>query len=229
MTRAILLFAACSALLSLVGCALFHTPTDIRILTEEYPPLNFTRNGSPAGLAVDVVNALLARMHQTGAIEVMGWETAYGLAQAGPKTAIFSMALNAERKDLFQWVGPLATLETRFYAAANSVLTITSLEEARAVGRIVTVRDYYTEQMLRDAGFTNLAVCDNEDIAIRKLLAGEADLFPSNNLAIGPLLEKRHLRKRHHERLSNLHGPCLRRLLPGYAGTDRTAVAGRAR
>ena len=190
MKKVFLLFAGCSVLLFFAGCKFFYTPTDIRLLTEEYEPLNFTQNSKPAGLAVDIVNALLARMHQTGAIEVMDWESAYGLAQAGPKTAIFSMALTAERKDLFKWVGPLATFETRFYAAADSALTIDSMEAAKAVAKIVTVKDYYTDQMLKDAGFTNLEVCDNEDQAIQKLLAGQADLFPSNNIAIGPLLER---------------------------------------
>ena len=97
--------------------------------------------------------------------------------------------LTPERKDRLQWVGPVACLDTNLYARKGSGIEIGTLEEAKKVKKIATATEYYTEQALKKEGFTNLESCANEEIAVRKLLNGEVELFPSSNTVMPALLK----------------------------------------
>ncbi len=163
--------------------------TDIRILTEEYFPLNYTQGSRLSGLSVDIVREMLYRQHQRAWVETMPWDEAYRLLLQGPRVALFSTVLTQERKDRFRWAGPFASMETRFYAPSGSSLVLNRLEDAKAL-RIATVKDYYSDHYLRSQGFTNLVSCENEDAALRLLMSGQADLFPSPNLGMGALLQR---------------------------------------
>jgi len=162
----------------------------IRLLTEEYAPLNYMDGGSLTGLSVEVVQELLKTMDRSASIEVVDWADGYRLAQQGPNTGLFSTAMTAERKDLFKWVGPLATVEARFYARKGTPLSIKSLDDAKRVGAIATVKDYYMEEELIAEGFTNLVSCASGAEAGQKVLSGEADLMPYNNVTMPQLLRQ---------------------------------------
>jgi len=165
-------------------------PGGIRLLTEEYAPLNYTDGGNLTGLSVEVVQELLKTMHRSASIELVDWSDGYRLAQQGPDTGLFSTAMTAERKDLFKWVGPLATVEARFYARKGTPLSIKSLDDAKRVGAIATVKDYYMEEELLAEGFTNLVSCASGAEAGQKVLNGEADLMPYNNVTMPQLLRQ---------------------------------------
>lgn len=188
-------FSLIMTFLVLVGCA--TTPqknvketADLKILTEEYPPLSFMENGKITGQATEVVRNLLKRTGTDSDIQLVAWEEGYKTVLEKPNVALFSMAMTSERKNLFQWVGPIAFLDTNFYARKDSGIKIGNLDEAKRVGKIATVAEYYTEQMLKKEGFTNLVSCAQEEIAVRKLLNGEVQLFPSNNTTMPALLKK---------------------------------------
>lgn len=191
MTR--LLCLLCTLAL-LAGCAatprqMFPAP-ELKILTENYPPLNFMENGSVTGQATDVVRELLLRTGSSATIRLTTWESGYKAALEEPNTLLFSVAMTPERQDQLQWVGPIASLDANLYARKGSKIRISSLAEAKQLGRIATVRDYYTEQLLKKEGFTNLDSCAQEEIAARKLLSGEVQLFPSNNTVMPAVLQK---------------------------------------
>jgi len=107
-----------------------------------------------------------------------------------PNVALFSVALTPERKTLLQWVGPIAFLDANLYARKGSKLGIIRLEDAKKLPKLVVVKDYYTEQFLRKEGFSNLESVETEEIAIRKLLNSEAQLFPGNNITMPSLLKQ---------------------------------------
>jgi len=187
MIKLYLLLAVAIVMLSgAAGCELTR-PAGIRILTEEYAPLNYTDNNTVTGLSVQVVEELLKAMHRTADIEVVDWAEGYRMAQEGPNTALFSTVMTQERRDLFKWAGPLATVEARLYARKCTSLSIKSLDDAKAVSAVATVRDYYMEQELAAEGFTNLMSCATGAEAAQKVLNGEADLMPYNNVTM-PLL-----------------------------------------
>ena len=184
----------CSLLL-LAGCpATLHKnvngTTDLKILTEEYVPLSFMENGKITGQATEVVRELLKRTGTDNHIQMGTWEEGYKAVLTKPYVVLFSMVMTPERKDLLQWVGPVASLDTSLYARKGSGIKIGTLEEAKKVKKIATVTEYYTELAMKKEGFTNLESCANEEIAVRKLLNGEVQLFPGSNTVMPALLKK---------------------------------------
>lgn len=162
----------------------------VKILTEEYPPLNFMADGKVTGQATEVVRELLQRTDTEADIRMVTWEEGYTAVLARPNTALYSVVMTPERKDRLRWMGPIGALETNLYALKGSGSRITHLEEAKNVPKISTVAGYYSEQALTNEGFTNLESSASEKAALRKMLNGEAQLFVSTNTAMPAALEQ---------------------------------------
>ncbi len=189
------LLCVLSLVLLFTGCAsTVQTPAaktaGLTIYTESYPPLNFTENGKVTGLATELVRELMKRTNTVADIELAAWEKGYKAVMEKPNVALFTVAMTPERKPLLQWVGPIAFLNANFYASKGSQFGIRYLADAKKIPNVVAVREDYTEQLLKREGFTNLESVATEEIAVRKLLGGEAQLFPCNNVTMPALLKR---------------------------------------
>ena len=162
----------------------------LKILTEESPPLNFLREGEVTGLAAEVVRALVKRTGTGGNIRLVAWQEGYQALLEQPDVALFSTVMTAERKALFQWVGPVAVLDTNLYALKGSATKIANLDDARKVGRIATVAKYYSDQILQREGFTNTQSYPNREATVRELLDGKVQLLASSNLGMPAALKR---------------------------------------
>lgn len=164
--------------------------TELELLTEENPPLNYSENGQPKGLSVDVVLEIQRRVGSHEPIKVQPWARAYRTASTVPHVALFGTARTAAREEMFQWVGPVATAVASLYGKRGSGLRINSLDEAKAVSRILVVRDFYTHQMLEKLGFTNLELVPKPETMVKMAVNGRAPLMFVGNLTLPDLLEK---------------------------------------
>lgn len=164
--------------------SLASTPNiSLRLLSEEFPPINFTEAGRPSGLAVEIVQAVLSRLGQTLDIEFQPWARAYRDAQGRQPVALFSAARIPEREKLFQWVGPIVTFYSSFYARAGAE-RLRRLDDARQSADVLVVRDWYTAQQLTSEGFHNLRYVTDPTQGLRMLLAGRASLFASERISM---------------------------------------------
>jgi ABC-type amino acid transport substrate-binding protein len=165
--------------------------TGLTLFTEESPPMSFMRDGELTGLAVEAVGALMRHTGTAGDIRLTEWPDAYKAALATPDAAVFPTVMTAERKGLFQWVGPIVSLETGLYAIRGSDIRIARLADARQARAIATVTGYYSEQVLQsEGGLTNLRSYPDEPAALQALLAGEVELMVGNSLTMAGSLEK---------------------------------------
>jgi polar amino acid transport system substrate-binding protein len=165
------------------------TTGPLRILTADNPPLNFSKDGEITGLAAEVVRELIKRTDTDGVIEMTTWPEGYRTLSEQPNVALFSTVMTAERKGLFQWVGPLVTLDTNLYALKGSGIEIANLDQARKAGKIATVSKYYSEQMLAAESFTNTVSCPDRATSLRQLLDGKVQLVASSNTEMPAALE----------------------------------------
>jgi polar amino acid transport system substrate-binding protein len=180
-----------SALLGFAGApATAAETTGLQILTEESPPLSFIKDGEITGLTTEVVRELAKRTGTAGRIQLVVWQKGYQTLLEQPDVALVPTVMTAQRKPLFQWVGPLAVLDTNLYALKGSGIAIANLDDARKVNRIATVAKYYSEQMLDKEGFTNTQSYPDTETTVRVLLDGKVKLLASNNLEIPAVLKK---------------------------------------
>ena len=164
-------------------------PFDFHFITEEYAPLNFTEGGRLSGLAPELLEQVCKGLSIPYRVDVLPWIEGYSLLRQRDNVVLFSTAMNAERRDLFKWAGPIAALEWYLYAEAQNPVVINTLDDARQVGAIGVLQDYTMEQFLVREGFTNLVYCRDHQDAFQKLIQGEIDLYPSDRITARAALE----------------------------------------
>lgn len=187
---------ACLILCCCSSAVLADLPT-LTILTEEFPPYNYSQDGEIKGLSVDVVIEMARRSgHRDYEMKLYPWLRAYSLAKDAPNTAIFSIGRNQSRESLFQWVGVIAP--ARFYLFSKperTDLQLDSLEQAKRY-RIGTFPKTVREQYLLEKGFLmdkNLVSIYDYSRLFDLLKLGRIDLWAMNELLARDVVLKKGL------------------------------------
>jgi polar amino acid transport system substrate-binding protein len=173
----------CTSLVIAVVVALFLSgvnvglAADFKIMTEEYPPYNYTQDGKLTGLSSEVMMELAKRVGHPADVEVLPWARAYGLIQQKDGLILYSMTRTEAREDLFKWVGPVASNKWVLFGKKGAGITVGSLEDAKKVKKIGTYKDDAAETFLKEQGFTNLDSVLNDEQNVPKLAAGRIDLW----------------------------------------------------
>jgi polar amino acid transport system substrate-binding protein len=169
------LFHVAVALILFAGQAVFAA--ELVILTENLPPLNYLENDVLVGPSVEIVQAIQKRVDSDEPIQVYPWARAYKRALVEENVILFGMTFTKDRKPKFKWVGPLATKRDILVARKDAGFRINSLEDARKVKRIGTLRDDTREILLKSYGFSNLESVSDEQLNAKKLALGRIDLW----------------------------------------------------
>ena len=150
---------------------------ELTILTENLPPLNYVENGVLVGPSVETVRQIQRRVGSNEEIQVYPWARAYKMSLEQKNVVLFGMTHTEVRHDQFKWIGPLATKRDILVAKKGSGIKIDSLEDAKKVNRIGTLRDDTRERLLKSLGFTNLEPVSDEQLNAKKLVLGRLDLW----------------------------------------------------
>jgi polar amino acid transport system substrate-binding protein len=150
---------------------------NLKIMTEEYPPFNYTENGKLTGLATEVVLGVAEKLGNTMDIEVLPWARAYAILQQQDGLILYSMTRTESREELFKWVGPVASNKWVFFTKKGSGITLASIDDARKAGNIGTYKDDAAEMFLKEQGFTNLDSVIDDEQNVPKLMAGRINLW----------------------------------------------------
>ena len=150
---------------------------ELIILTENLPPLNYVEKGILVGPSVDIVKEIQRRVGSHEPIQVYPWSRAYKMALEEDNVVLFSMTYTKVRYDKFKWIGPVAQKRDILVAKKGSDFKINSLEDAKKVKRIGTLRDDTRERLLKSLGFTNLEPVSDEQLNAKKLVLGRIDLW----------------------------------------------------
>ncbi len=110
-------------------------------------------------------------------ITISLWSNAYTMAQNNPNFCLFTMDRTTARDTLFQWVGPLGSNKTYFYIKAGSGISIASIDAAKKLTAVGTVSSWFSDQHLRQLGFTNLVSDPDPVVMAGKLMRGEISAF----------------------------------------------------
>ncbi|MGI3129448.1 substrate-binding periplasmic protein [Halopseudomonas pachastrellae] len=126
-----------------------------RVVTEEWAPYNYQRDGEVVGMAADVVRAIMQRTGDTFPIVMLPSLRATRELQQRPHTILFSLFRTPERESLYQWVGPLL-VEAIYPYQLSSTAPIDSLDQLHTAQRITTRHAGLVPTRLEAMGFKNL-------------------------------------------------------------------------
>jgi len=161
----------------------FATET-VKILTEEYPPYNYTDNGRITGLATEVVQAVLKEINIEGQFQSLPWARAYETVQNSDSVLIYSMNRSKEREKLFKWVGQITPTEFYLFSLKGRSILLRELADAKNL-QVGTVNQDIGEQYLVQNGFAvgrNLQSGSRYELNYEKLKRGRIDLWIMNEL-----------------------------------------------
>jgi polar amino acid transport system substrate-binding protein len=161
----------------------------VRIVTEEFPPYNYTDKGKVTGLATEVVEAVLKEMNVKANIQSMPWARAYDTALNSENVMIYSISRTAARDKIFKWVGVIAPGDWYLFSLPARNLKLKTLDEAKKY-QTATVNEDVGEQFLVSKGFAvgkNLQSSNKYEFNYEKLKLGRVDLWVANGLVAAHL------------------------------------------
>ncbi len=155
-------------LLLSIGCVAAKPALALQMLTEEYPPYNYTENKALIGISTEIVVEMGKRANVPMTFAIMPWPQAYEQTQKKVETCLFSTARIENRERIFKWVGPIATNEWGLFAKSGFKDPIKKLADARPY-RIGGVTNDAKIMWLRDQALTNIVEV-NEDKLVPGML-----------------------------------------------------------
>lgn len=176
-----LLLAASFGLACVHGSA--QSVDDLTLITEEYPPFNYERDGVRQGIAVDLLAEMLAL---TGSgkvaadVKLWPWARGYETALKEKNVLLFSTVRTEAREKLFKWVGPILPARNILLAKKNRQIKIRNKAELlKSKYRIGVVRDDVAGELLARMGVNkNSTVQANTGVSVAKMLhADRVDIW----------------------------------------------------
>lgn len=175
------------------GVHALAAPPLLTVVTDEFPPYNYTIDGKIKGISTTVVIETLKRSGLNYHLQVYPWTSAYkDIALKKPNVLIYSIYRSPKREPLFAaWVGPiLPPAAVYFYKLkARSDIKVVTLDEARRY-RIGVTRDDYIHELLKKLSFPRLEVAGDALSNTRNILSRRVDLIPSYALSLAARLRQ---------------------------------------
>ena len=155
----------------------------LHLVTEEYPPLNMSRDGIITGLATELIRLAAYENNIKLKIEMLPWKRAYYIAKNRPTVCIYSTWRTAEREDHFTWIGPLAKDAWSFYAPKDAYIKISSLKDTYRY-RVGGIDGWAFTQYLQQNEHPHLDLIAVEDETnARKLQTSRIDLWATGRIS----------------------------------------------
>lgn len=178
MKKVILFFFFCSFVLN---------ATELKIVTEHFPPYQIYKDGKLSGISVDIVKEIQKRISSNYKINVLSWDKAYNLTLNKDNYIIFSMGRTVNREKKFKWVGPISKLKYIFFKNAKNKINIRNFADAKKVDKILVTKNDVSHQILEELNFKNLKVSlsQNNNENIKELANSKENILWASDYASG--------------------------------------------
>lgn len=158
----------------------------LQYLTEEWAPFNYQEGGVPAGISVEILEAVFRTMevNRTRAdVRIVPLAEGFLQAQGNTGTVLFSIVRSPEREPLYQWAGPFTKGSFVVFAPVNRNITISSPADLDHY-RIGAVKGSIENTLLASQGVNASQIVPGPvpgDL-IRMLEEGRIDLFATGDI-----------------------------------------------
>jgi polar amino acid transport system substrate-binding protein len=167
-------------LLLITGTVYSAHAQEITIVTEDYPPYHYAKNGIVVGQGTETVQAVLDLLGIQAPIEIYPWARAYYMALNNKNTLIYGIARTPQRENLFKWIGVSSPVRYCLFAlASRKDIQVGTLEDAKRY-KIGTVRDDIIEQYLMHKGFQireQIEPNSSYEANLKKMISRRIDLW----------------------------------------------------
>lgn len=164
-------------------CLTGPVAAEVRIVTTEEPPTNFTQQGQLLGITTDIVNAIRKELGIHSEIEVKPWARSYLIAKANPNVAIFTAGQTEIREMLgFHFVGPVVSRKHGLWARKDNDYAINQLSDVKKLNlKVGAMRDDWRALHIKEQGILVEEVPAHVH-GLKMLLRKRTDLWISSNI-----------------------------------------------
>lgn len=165
---------------------------ELKLYTEDYPPLNYFKDGKLTGPAIDIVQAIQSDISSNHTVEALPWKRAFLTTLKNKNSAIFSIARSQNRENLFHWVGPIAIKEYALYSLKKNNIIINSLDNI-ADFTIGVQEGSISQEYLQSQGEITMYSVIKPLQSLKMLMKDRIDLWYTDSDSIANLAEKMQL------------------------------------
>jgi polar amino acid transport system substrate-binding protein len=163
-------------ILTIFNISNFGEVKRLTIITEEWPPFNYTENGVIKGFSMEIINYLMKELKVNYQVQIFSTARIMDILKKERNVMFFTMLRIPERETQFKWIGPIGEDAIYFYKKRENPLKIKSLEEAKKVKSIACRHIGLVYSTLIKAGFTNLDTTSNSVGIYMKVVSGRCEL-----------------------------------------------------
>ena len=165
----------------------FVNAEPLTFVAEDLPPYHYIdEHGQATGALVDIVKALARHAEVDYTIELYPFARAFKLFNAKPNVLMFSLLKSPSREQQFVWLGELIDNKAYLVALKGSNSELSSVAQAKT-SQVGTIRGYYSERYLRNAGFEegqNLSLSVSYQMLWQMLFNKRTDFVLTNAMSL---------------------------------------------
>jgi polar amino acid transport system substrate-binding protein len=172
-------------------------------MTHNYPPYNYLDDKNiAAGSNVDVVKEILLEVGSKKTladIQVVAFARGYQDLLSNKDYALISTSRNAERENLFKWVGPLAPSNVVVFAKKSSHIKINLVEDLSNYTISVVNNSIAHQLLIKDVKDLKVEATPSLVEGVKKLEAGRVDLIVGDEEVLKYLVAQQGLDNNNYE------------------------------
>jgi polar amino acid transport system substrate-binding protein len=146
----------------------------IKAYTADLPPWTNEGNKVKPGFAYEVIVEAVKRSGLKVDLETIAWRRAQEEIKSRPNTMSFHLFRTPARESHYAWHFSILDSNVVFVSTRKAV---NSIDEAKALGRVVVVAGTPQETDMKQAGARNVEVVDEVESAVRMLESNRVDAF----------------------------------------------------
>lgn len=168
---------------------------DLVVIAEDNPPFSFIENGKAAGFITDIFLQMSRRADipiTNDDIIIQPWARAYSDLQTHDNIILYPTARIAEREQLFQWIGPIMTVDHVMLTLKDTDMDLSDIKKCTENSIIGVLREDVNEQVLirNGADPSRLKKLNSLEQGIKMLVAGRIDGMPYNGTVLFHTIRK---------------------------------------
>ncbi|MEE4681827.1 transporter substrate-binding domain-containing protein [Pseudomonas alliivorans] len=163
-----------------------------QVVTEEWPPYNYSENGQITGMTTEIVRAIMKVTGHDLTIVLAPSMRASLILKMRPRTIMYSMFRTPEREHVYKWVGPILEEAIHPYQLAAAP-PVTSLEQLLHAPQITTRHAGLLPDMLQSLGFKNLDKSATESVQLYRMLLSDRTAIIIGDTDAGVAYQSRQL------------------------------------
>lgn len=152
---------------------------DLHAYTEELPPLNYQAGDRVGGFASELLALLAKEAGLTVSMTVQPWARAYRTVRDTPDSLVYSITRTPERESQFLWLGPISPRRIQMYRLSSRYDIHIGSERDLLQYRSSVMFESAAAKKLAALGLQperGLEISSGDDVSLKKLLLGRADL-----------------------------------------------------